>query len=180
MKELNNLKYMECEKFILNYENVYKLSWSTRRPKCDGEFIKIPCFLRKSSLIMLLWRKYVMISCLQSRERNIWRTVCIEVSSALTKKESGQKASIVFILCALVYDNLQIARNIINTDVSDSVERRKVLSYVSGVTEFLKYHFVAHLKRTADDPTHDVIFGTLTDQSGESWTVVINVVQCSK
>ena len=179
-KYFSDVEIKKCVQFIFRSDNTQNLSWGTRRVRCNGKYEKIPCVLRKMSIISL-WRKYNNEPEDSYVVRKVGRTMFCDIVKTLTKTEVRQKACIDYILCALVYDNVEVCQNIIDGMVSDPEKGTKLQQQLQGVTEFLKYHYVTHLSNEENDPLHNSNFALLhSGGDEEKYAICKQCLSCFK
>lgn len=149
----------ETVRFILSSNNIHMLSWGVRRVLIGGERIQFPTLVRKTAM-ETLWRIYARKSMKLPRNvRKVGRTVFCGIVSKLTRGDVKQRACVDYKLHALVYENTERLKRIIDDNVREYDERKKLKRQMKGVCEYLKYSYITHIGETSNDPYHDVKFG---------------------
>lgn len=146
----------ETVRYILQGNNVQLLSWGTRKMFVNGQRRQFPVLVRRSS-VDVMWRNYARErSRFPSGVKKVRRTVFCDIASKLTRGDTKQRACIDYKLHALVYQNINTLGRIIENHVRECDKRKELKTKMKGVSEFLKYSYITHLKEDSNDPFHNM------------------------
>ena len=145
-------------RFIFSLANIPLLLWSTKRMKVDGKFVDFPSVLRLKTAAKM-YRDYKKMfqatpSAIEdnnsSTEICISRTTFFDIVMEVTNGQQKRKSAVDYVLGALVYDNINVARDIVAKEVQ-TTERADVLTKQIDATEqFLKFVYLEHIASDND------------------------------
>ena len=123
-------------KFILHQDNAQQISWGSKKVMVDGAIRQLPAITRKRKRINI-WRAYSKI-CERDESASMGRSTFFKVINRVTQRDQKSKTAVDYVKGALIHDNFEVIRRVLNSVMLSIDIRRCLLSRMDAVCNFIK------------------------------------------